>query len=86
MVQPDHIQAHKHSSHHRKEVVHSETCGCFYCLSIFQPNEIEEWIDERDGIGQTAMCPKCSIDSVIGSNSGFPITKEFLEKMHQHWF
>jgi hypothetical protein len=86
MVQPDHIQAHEHSSYHREEVVRSETCGCFYCLSVFQPSEIEEWIDEKDGIGQTAICPKCSIDSVIGSSSGFPITQEFLEKMHQYWF
>ena len=86
MTQPDHICAHKHCSDHREEVIRSETCGCFYCLSIFQPNEIKEWIDRGEGIGQTAMCPKCGIDSVIGSSSSFPITKEFLEKMHSYWF
>jgi hypothetical protein len=29
---------------------------------------------------------KCEIDSIIGSASEFPITKEFLERMHAHWF
>ena len=80
------VQAHKHCSYHREEVIRSEICGCFYCLSVFKPIEIEEWIDEKDGIGQTAMCPRCGIDSVIGSDSGISITREFLEKMHQHWF
>jgi acetone carboxylase gamma subunit len=37
-------------------------------------------------MGTTALCPYCGIDSVIGDKSGFPITKEFLEKMYQHWF
>jgi hypothetical protein len=33
-----------------------------------------------------AFCPYCGIDSVIGSKSGFPITKIFLEAMHKYWF
>ena len=86
MLPPDHIQAHKHSSYHREEIQNSEICGCFYCLAIFRPQFIEEWIDEKDGIGQTALCPKCGIDSVIGSRSGFPINQAFLQKMHQKWF
>jgi hypothetical protein len=64
----------------------SERCGCFYCLRIFGPGEITEWIDEVDGIGTTAMCPHCGIDSVIGSRSGYPITREFLGAMQKHWF
>lgn len=76
------IAAHKHSSQHRAEIEKSEKCGCFYCFHIFSPSEIEDWIDD----GQTASCPYCWIDSVIGDKSGFPITKEFLEEMHEHWF
>jgi hypothetical protein len=86
MLSPDHVQAHKHSSNHREEIQNSEICGCFYCLAIFRPQAIEEWIDEKDGIGQTALCPMCGIDSVIGSRSGFPINQPFLQKMHQEWF
>ena len=41
-----------------------------------------EWIDDDN----TALCPKCGIDSVIGTKSGYPITKEFLGQMQAHWF
>ena len=81
-------QAHKHSSNHRDEILRSEVCRCFYCLEMFSPSEIEEWVDEDEEteIGRTAMCPKCGIDSVIGSASGFPIQKEFLAEMEMRWF
>ena len=75
-------EAHKHCSKHRAEISSSEMCGCFYCLEIFEAREIEDWTDD----GQTALCAKCGIDSVIGSSSGFPIAKEFLQEMHKYWF
>jgi hypothetical protein len=56
-------------------------------MERFQPNEITEWCDEDSmGAGQTALCPRCGIDSVIGSASGFPLTPEFLEAMNRRWF
>lgn len=65
----------------------SEQCGCFYCLTVFPPSEIEEWVDaDEHEIRQTALCPNCGIDSVIGSKSGYPMTKEFLQTMEEHWF
>jgi hypothetical protein len=80
-------EAHAHSSNHRAEIEASEICGCFYCRSTFRPSDICEWIDENaEGIGQTAMCPRCGIDSVIGSKSGFPIEIEFLAAMKSVWF
>ncbi len=88
-MEPDYIAAHKHSSRYRQEVLSSKLCGCFHCLSIYAPDEISplEWIDEDSfDVGQTARCPKCGIDSVIGADSGYPITLEFLAKMEQHWF
>jgi hypothetical protein len=78
----DYILAHRHSIRHRSELERSTFCGCFYCLSIFSPSEIIGWIDD----GQTAICPKCPVDSVIGSASGYPITTEFLKRMHDYWF
>jgi hypothetical protein len=78
----DYVTAHKHSSRHRAELESSEQCGCFYCFAIFPPSEIFDWIDDD----RTALCPRCGIDSVIGTASGFPVTKEFLERMHGHWF
>ena len=65
----------------------SEWVGCFYCLKIYEPAEIIEWIDEDEtGMGTCAVCPHCAIDSVIGSASGYPITEEFLQRMHLYWF
>ncbi len=78
------INAHKHSINHYKEIMESEICGCFHCFEIFKPTRIYEWIDDK--IEQTAMCPECAIDSVIGSKSGYPITMEFLQKMNNYWF
>ncbi len=85
---PAEIQlAHKHSTMHRTDIETSDRCGCFYCCSVFQPTEIQEWCDENEvGLGQTALCPKCGIDSVIGSNSGVEITPDFLNSMKDYWF
>ena len=82
MSNPDHIEAHRHSIRHREEILASALCGCFYCCKIFPPSEIETWVDDE----QTAICPYCPVDSVIGSASGYPITVEFLQRMKAHWF
>lgn len=81
-VTPDHITAHRWSSFHHSTLMKSDACGCFYCLEIFAPETIEDWTDDED----TALRPKCGIDSVIGSASGYPIEREFLVKMHDYWF
>ncbi|WP_096155829.1 MULTISPECIES: cytoplasmic protein [Bacillus] len=75
-------KAHKFSSNHREELDTADVCGCFFCMEVFNPNMITEWIDN----GKTALCPKCGIDSIIGESSGYPITKEFLKGMNGYWF
>ncbi|MEH7178100.1 cytoplasmic protein [Neobacillus vireti] len=75
-------EAHRFSSHNRKGLEKDSICGCFYCLKIYHPNEINEWWDNDD----TAVCPHCGIDSVIGESSGAPITEVFLKGMHRVWF
>lgn len=82
----DIIKAHKFSFKNREAILKSRKCGCFYCLNIFSKDEIEFWVDEdKNGVGQTAICPKCQIDSVLG-DFGVKFDKEFLEKMNKHWF
>ena len=85
--------AHQHCASHRKEIEASDSCGCFYCQEIFPPSEIEHWLEETGGELSmrpdpwTAMCPRCGIDAVIGSSSGFPVTDPtFLSAMHSRWF
>ena len=39
------IDAHKHAASHRAELLSSRECGCFYCLSVFAPRKIMDWVD-----------------------------------------
>jgi len=80
------IEAHQKSSTHKEEILASEKCVCFYCQNTFLPSEIVEWVEENSG-GETAVCPKCGIDSVLGSKSGLPISdKEFIDEMTKYFF
>jgi hypothetical protein len=81
---PNLRRAHKHCMENRVEVEASILCGCFYCMSIYPPSEIVDWIDDQEAL--TADCPRCGLDAVIGSASGFPITSEFLNLMNEYWF
>lgn len=78
----DPIKAHEFSSRNMLALRNDRVCGCFYCLKIFSPEQIERWLL----VEQTALCPYCGIDSVIGESSGYPITEEFLAKMKAYWF
>ncbi|HEY9102196.1 hypothetical protein [Chitinimonas sp.] len=90
----DLLAAHKHSIRHRAEILVSQRCGCFHCLGVYAPGEISRWTDwpettpparlEREG--DTALCPRCGIDAVIGDASGFPIEAPFLSAMQTRWF
>lgn len=77
------LGAHGHSSKHRAEVLASAVCGCFFCTETFATTEITEWVDND----QTAICPLCYVDSVIGEKSGWPVQdQEFLIAMNRYWF
>lgn len=78
----DEIRAHRHSAQHRAEVEASAACGCFYCCATFPPAAIAEWTDN----GQTALCPLCGVDAVIGDASGYAVNGELLSRMNRHWF
>ena len=79
--------AHDAARFNRDTLAIDGKCGCFYCLNIFSPAEIEEWCPEvEDGKEVVAICPYCGVDSVIGESCGFPTTQEFLGAMHERWF
>ncbi len=83
-------EAHRFCTRNSKMLKGDKVCGCFYCLKIYSPTEIHEWIREQDGDKSsdkyTALCPYCGIDSVIGESAGFTLTNEFLAKMREYWF
>lgn len=76
------VVAHDHCEGNKAELEKSKKCGCFYCLEMFPPQNINRFIDG----GKTALCPFCGIDAVIGDASGFSVTKSFLKTMHDYWF
>ena len=80
-MKKDVIAAHEFCNNNKKLLQNDSVCGCFYCCEIFSSAKITEWI-----VGETALCPYCGIDSVIGEGAGYPITKEFLKEMHKYWF
>jgi len=62
-------------------VENSKQVGCYHCLAIYDPAEIKEYTDKDT----TVVCPKCSFDTVLGSNFG-EITEENLKKANDFWF
>ena len=59
----------------------SKQCGCFFCLRIFNPEKIQDWIQE-----ETAVCPFCAVDSVIPESEEYDLTDQLLLDMKDYWF
>ena len=51
-------------------------CGCYNCLETYDVSEIKEWTD----MSETAICPKCNVDSVLDL-----VDPELLKAMHNYW-
>jgi uncharacterized paraquat-inducible protein A len=76
------LKAIEFSMKNKQELQKHKICGCYSCTEIYTPQEIIEFVDND----QTALCPKCHIDSVLPDNIGFPITKENLEILRRIYF
>jgi hypothetical protein len=75
-------KAHESSFKNKESILSSNQCGCFFCCSKFAPEEITEWADK----GLTALCPSCTVDSVLCENDEFAITEDFLLEMREvYW-
>lgn len=75
---------HKLSIYHRDLLKEAQQCACFYCLNYFDYTAIGEdnWIDDDN----TALCPYCSIDSVLPNYSNSPIEEDLLKAMKEYFF
>jgi hypothetical protein len=71
---------------HRKALLASEVAVCYYCFSEFPPSAITDWCDGGDGdaLGQTAICPHCSVDAVVGFNG--PVDASWVKAAHDRGF
>ena len=75
-------QIHNHSFKNQEEISKSLICYCFHCKRASASSQITKWVDD----GETATCPRCGIDSMIGDASGYEMTGPLMEEMHTFWF
>ena len=76
------VEAKLRASAHRVHLEASTRCACFFCFRTFAVRDITSWIDKN----QTALCPGCGLDAVIGNGAGRSIDDRFLRGMHAHFF
>lgn len=69
---------HQKSSYHKKEMDENTMLSCFYCEKTSKITKIKEWTDKK----QTALCPRCGIDSCLPGQ----YTKNVLREMNKHYF
>lgn len=90
----DLLEAYRHTTQNRAEIEASRACGCCCCMQIYPPDEIVAWtgldvsnLDDPDAANaETALCPRCGSESVIGDKSGHDINPQFLGRMQEAWF
>lgn len=75
---------HSHSIRNRKEIDQSEYCHCFSCIRSYPSPVVMNFI--KDGESETALCPYCSIDTVIGDACGLELNPEILTALNKQWF
>ncbi len=46
-TEADYKAAHKFSIRNSEKLKKDKACGCFYCLSVFSPKEIKNWLIEK---------------------------------------
>lgn len=66
----------------RESLDKSSLCGCFFCLSVFDPKRISSWVDG----GNTALCPYCGIDSVLPEEVLVSYVRLGLKELSTYWF
>ena len=80
----------QNSGWNKEAILKSKKCGCFYCIKIFDSDEIINWIYESEnsikGPGTTARCPHCDIDSVLPESNDYILSIELLTKMNKTFF
>ena len=85
MTEKELKELHKHSIFNEEEIKKSAVCGCFYCGTVLNVKDIDDFRTEKNGL-KTAWCPICGIDAVIGDACGVSINKNLLIEMNNYFF
>ena len=73
------MEAEKYSQNNRRSLEASSQCGCYHCEELFFPTAVVEWD------GDTALCPNCNFDTVIGDRDR-SINAVVLRSLKTYWF
>ena len=71
-------EANKLSFKNRDNITNDTPCGCYFCMETYTGKDIEEWTDD----GQTAICPHCTVDSVLPNETD----EDNLVAAFERWF
>lgn len=71
-----------YSSHNKKYIDTADSCYCFHCKSSFKATDIVSYTDN----GQTALCPKCHVDTIIPDSINHEVNESIIEEMNKYWF
>jgi Zn finger protein HypA/HybF involved in hydrogenase expression len=71
---------HQRSFGNEQQLKSAEHAGCFDCLSVFPVIDIKAWVDDKSI--RTALCPKCSTDSVLADYGAVSFSLEMLKAEH----
>lgn len=75
---------HKFCFGNEQRLATARQAGCFYCLRIYSTDDIKAWVDDKPV--RTALCPKCSTDSVLADDGAIPFSVDLLQAMHDAYF
>jgi len=69
----------------KEKILSSAKCVCYYCCKTFLAKDVVEYCKEKSG-GETALCPNCGIDSVIGDSDSILPNEQTLRDWHRKAF
>ncbi len=72
---------HARSMNNRGALLDSKECGCFFCIRLYSPEIITQWIND-----ETARCAFCGVDAVIPESCEYELTESLLLAMKEYWF
>lgn len=88
------LAAFRYTTNNYAQIEASALCGCCSCVQVYPAEEVAAWtglemtnLDDPKAIAnQTALCPRCGMEAVLGDKAGFPINAQFLGRMNEAWF
>ncbi len=88
------LAAYRYTTNNHAQIEASTWCGCCSCVQLFPAEEVVAWtgltmdnLDDPKAIAnQTALCPRCGMEAVLGDKSGVPLGAPFLARMNEAWF